>query len=368
MLHPKAPRHRRRQLVLAGTSGLVLGLVPLTSGWAQRAAPASATDPYAEIIAEGMRFGWLGRSDVQTFITDVAERYAIPRSWIEAQFRDAGAQPRAVSLMNPPPPKPGEPVRKRSWARYRSQHADAARIDDGRAFLREHRDVFDAVQKTSGVPATVIAGIIGVETKYGKFMGRYPVLETLATLAFDSPRRNDFFRQELESLLIMGRQGTFDLKNIKGSFAGAMGLPQFMPSSWRSYAIGYAAKERVDLFNNPHDAIASVGNFLKMHGWRPDDPSHVEAVIGPSARPAEFVAPSLKPLHTVAEIQAAGIAQASSRLAPWTRASLIDLPEEDDNVAYWFAAHNFFVITQYNRSFMYAAAVLTLAEALQTPG
>jgi membrane-bound lytic murein transglycosylase B len=338
------------------------------NGAAKGAAKAVTTDSSADTAAEDMkdrlRFGWLGRSDVQEFISDVASRNELPRNWVELQFKGLGLQPRALALMNPPPPKPNDPVRKRSWARYLSQHADTSRIQEGRAFMETHRTVLDDVAKNSGVPASVITAILGVETKYGKITGRYPTLETLTTLAFESPRRADFFRRELEALLLMGYDGTINLREAKGSFAGALGFPQFMPSSWQNFALGYQNPKQADLINNPHDAIASIGNFLKRHGWRANTPSHIVAEIPRGLDVRQFVAPKLEPIHTVSELEAAGIRQRANRLHASTRASLIDLPEEDDTAQYWIAAHNFFVVTQYNRSFMYAAAVLTLAESL----
>lgn len=356
------PLQRRRVLELG--AGLLLAAgVPAAGLMAQ---PRNKTArEVEESLALGLRYGWLGRSDVQTFISDLADKHNLPRTWLWQQFEGLGAQPRALLLMNPPPPPPGEPPRKRSWTRYLSQHADITRIKSGRAFMAEHRHVLNDVAQRSGVPATVIAAIIGVETKYGQFTGRFPTLETLTTLAFESPRRTEFFRRELENLLVMGHQGIINLKEVRGSFAGALGLPQFMPSSWQNFALGYRNPSRADLINNPHDAIASVGNFLKMHGWRANSPSHTVAVISLQAQPKVFVAPQLEPLHTVAQLHAAGIEQHTPRLTSDTRASLIDLPEEDDSVIYWIAAHNFFVVTQYNRSFMYAAAVLTLAESLE---
>ena len=355
--------HRRRTLALG--AGLLLSAgFPAAHLLAQ---PRNRTArEIEESLAIGLRHGWLGRSDVQTFISDTADKHNLPRTWLWSQFEGLGAQPRALLLMNPPPPPPGEVPRKRSWARYLSQHADITRINAGRAFMAEHRQVLHDVAQQSGVPAQVIAAIIGVETKYGQFTGRFPTLETLTTLAFESPRRADFFRKELETLLVMGRQGVVNLKELRGSFAGALGLPQFMPSSWQNFALGYRNPARADLINNPHDAIASVGNFLKLHGWQANRPSHTVAVIPLHTNPARFVAPQLEPLHTVAQLQAAGIEQETPRLSADTSASLIDLPEEDDSVIYWIAAHNFFVITQYNRSFMYAAAVLTLAESLES--
>lgn len=354
----------RRKILETCSLVAAAALTPAGAVWAQRR-PKPPGEPYADMLADRLRFGWLGRSDVQEFISMQSDRHGMPRAWLEGHFKRLGAQPRALALVVPPPPGPDDPPpRKRSWARYLSQHADANRIKEGGEFLLRYREVFNTVSEQSGVPAPVIAAIIGVETRYGKFTGRYPTLETLATLGFDSPKRADFFLKELEILLLMGHQGLIDLKEIKGSYAGALGLPQFMPSSWRQFAIGYKKREKPDLINNPQDAIASVGNFLKMHGWAAGEPSHSVALVPDGIDAKPFVAPQLTPIHTVAQIQQAGITQTDARLGAKTRASLIDLPEEDDTVKYWFAAHNFFVITQYNRSFMYAAAVLTLAQSL----
>lgn len=315
-------------------------------------------------LEDSLRFGWLGRADVQEFIASVSTQHGLPRTWIESQFEGLGVQPRALALMNPPPPKPDDPPRKRSWQKYRAIHVNAAQIAQGKTFLHQHRSTFESVEQRFGVPPAVIAGIIGVETKFGKFTGQFPTLETLATLAFESPRRTEFFRKELESLLVMGYQGIVQLREVRGSFAGALGLPQFMPSSWRSYAVGFDNPSRADLMNNPQDAIASVGNFLKQHGWQPNTPSHAPALVADSTRARQFIPKKLAPAHTVAELEAAGIQQAQPRLTPETRASLIDLPEDNGPAGFWFAANNFFVVTQYNRSYMYAAAVLSLAEAL----
>ncbi|MEY2682700.1 MAG: lytic murein transglycosylase B [Betaproteobacteria bacterium] len=361
-------RQSRRSILQAGGLIGLAGLLPGQAVLAQQPAAKSPREPYAEMLADRLRFGWLGRSDVQEFISMMSDRHGLPRPWLESQFRNLGAQPRALALIAPPPPSPGDPPpRKRSWARYLSQHADASRTKEGKEFLARHREVFQSVANDSGVPAHIIAAIIGVETKYGSFTGRFPAVETLATLGFDSPRRSEFFLRELETLLVLGRQGIVNLKEVRGSFAGALGLPQFMPSSWQKFAVSYKNRGRPDLINSPADAIASVGNFLKMHGWKSGEASHSVAQVTEGADAKRFVAPQLEPVHTVAEIESAGIRQSNARLSAELKASLIDLPEEDDSVGYWFAAHNFFVITQYNRSFMYAAAVLTLSESLAAP-
>ena len=322
------------------------------------------TNAMENFVDDSLRFGWLGRADVQEFIALVSAQHNLPRAWIEAQFQGLGVQPRALALMNPPPPKPGEPPRTRSWQKYRAIHVNTAQIAQGKAFLRQHHSAFESVRERFGVPSTVIAGIIGVETKFGRFTGQFPTLETLATLAFESPRRTEFFRKELESLLVMGYQGIVPVREVRGSFAGALGLPQFMPSSWRSYAVGFENTSQADLVNNPQDAIASVGNFLKQHGWQPNQASHTPAVVSDLKKARQFIPKKLEPAHTVAQLEASGIRQSEPRLEPQSRASLIDLPEEDGSVGFWFAANNFFVVTHYNRSYMYAAAVLSLAEAL----
>lgn len=359
------PGKQRRAWLRAATACALLGVWPIPDVLARKTRRSARASSVLDGMTERMRFGWLGRSDVQEFIFDLAQRHNMDRQWLQQQFDGLGVQPRALTLLNPPPPAPGEPVRKRSWSRYLSQHADAARILEGKEFLQTHRSVFADVQQRTGVPAHVIAGIIGVETRYGKIMGNFPALETLTTLAFESPRRASFFRQELETLLVLGKDGALPLREARGSFAGALGMPQFMPSSWRNFAVGYRDARKPDLLNNPADAIASVGNFLQQHGWKRDEPSHTKAVVPSSMNAGPYVAPGLAPAHTVADLQAAGIGQSPEVLPASMRASLIDLPEEDDSVRYWMAAHNFFVITQYNRSFMYAAAVLTLAEAVR---
>lgn len=353
----------QRRKIIASLSGITIaGLAP--SRLAQAQAAQSARDSGAVAMEDNLRFGWLGRSDVQEFIGNISQRHSLPRAWVEAQFKGIGSQPRALALVNPPPPKPGEPPAKRSWAKYRAIHVNDAQITQGREFLRQHRNVFESVHQYFGVPAQVIAGIIGVETKFGRFTGRFPTLETLVTLAFESPRRADFFRRELESFLLLGHQGVLNVRDVKGSFAGALGMPQFMPSSWRNYAVGFGNANQPDLLKSPHDSIASVGNFLKAHGWEAASPSHSPAIVQDAAKAKQFIPNKLSPAHTVAQLEAAGIQQAEKRLAPETPASLIDLPEEDDSSQFWFAANNFFVVTQYNRSYMYAAAVLSLAEAL----
>jgi membrane-bound lytic murein transglycosylase B len=348
-------------LCAAAAAGQGLGWSP--PAWAKRITASKALG-ISEDLADRLRFGWLGRSDVQEFISDLANRQNISRQWIEDQFRPLGVQPRALALMNPPPPRADEPPRKRSWARYLAQHADLSRVRKGREFIDQYRDTFDRVFKKTAVPDSVISAIIGVETKYGQFTGRFPLLETLATLAFESPRRNEFFKGELESALIMGHQGVIDLPRTNGSFAGALGLPQFMPSSWRNFAVSHDGTRAPDLLNNSQDAIASVANFLVAHGWRAGEPSHTPALIPANRDVTHFVAPKLAPIHTVGQLAQAGIEQALPRLSPTAKASLIDLPEADGTVQYWIASHNFFVVTHYNRSFMYAAAVLTLSEQI----
>lgn len=353
---------KNRRSVLYRLSALALGAGGLGALLPHKTLAQTAPNPGR--TTDRPPYNWLERKDVRQFLAEVSRKHQLPMEWLEKQFRPLGIQPRVLLLINPPPPGPDEPPRKRSWIKYLSQHADAIRVQEGREFLKRYQKTFDQTSRQSGVPASVIAAIIGVETRYGKFTGRFPTLETLTTLAFESPRRADFFRSELEALLIMGHQGVIDLTSVQGSFAGALGIPQFMPSSWRNFALGAGESAKPDLLASFEDAIVSVGNFLKRHGWKAGEPSHSPAIISAKSDPTRFVAPKLEPIHTVLELQKAGIEQQIKRFTLSSAASLIDLPEADDTVQYWIAGHNFFVITQYNRSFMYAAAVLTLSEQL----
>jgi membrane-bound lytic murein transglycosylase B len=246
------------------------------------------------------------------------------------------------------------------WFEYREIFLTERRIDGGVDFAREHADTLATVAEQTGVPVSMIVAIIGVETFYGRITGSYRVIDALSTLAFDYPKRSRFFTSELENFLILAWQSGKDPLALKGSYAGAMGFGQFMPSSYRSYAVDFDGDGVKDIWDNPADAISSVANYFRAHGWQPGE----DVVI-----PAEAKAPEddvfeqgLKPTRTVAELVAQGIAPTQSlytdELATPLRFEGKAGPE------YWMGLHNFYVITRYNHSSMYALAAWQLSQAI----
>jgi membrane-bound lytic murein transglycosylase B len=277
-------------------------------------------------------------------------------------FAQARYQPKVVAAMSRPllaPPK---------WHEYAPQFLSDARVEAGVAFWRENAVVLARAQEEFGVPAEVIVAIIGVETFYGRNTGSYRVFDALVTLAFDYPRRADFFAAELRQfLLLMREQGESPLLP-KGSYAGALGLPQFMPGSIRAYAVDYDGDGYIDLASDTADAVGSVANFLARHGWQPGQP-----VMEPVRIEAETQDAILRTFE-------GGMAERRSIMA-WVRDGVAGFAipgdvaadpvgllmlEETDGPSYWMVFNNWYVLTRYNRSRLYASAVWTLAQALKT--
>ena len=249
----------------------------------------------------------------------------------------------------------------RPWFEYRAIFLTARREREGVAFFREHRETLARAQAETGVPAEVIVAIIGVETHYGRIAGSYRVLDALTTLAFDYPRRAAFFSGELESFLVLTREQGLDPLSLKGSYAGAMGYGQFMPSSYRAYAIDFDGDEQADIWNNPADAIGSVANYLERHGWRPGAPIASAASVRAGVSEALFDG-KLKPRRTVAEFAAAGV-RADRDLEPQAPATAMRFALAE-GYEYWLGLNNLYVITRYNRSAMYAMSVYQLSRRI----
>ena len=250
------------------------------------------------------------------------------------------------------------------WHEYREIFLTEKREAEGVAFFREHRETLERAERETGVPAAMIVAIIGVETFYGRITGSYRVIDALSTLAFDYPRRSEFFTQELKHYLILTRDQGVDPLVPKGSYAGAMGYGQFMPSSYRSYAIDFDGDGVTDIWNNPVDAIGSVANYFKAHGWRPGGPVVSAATVADGVGEEWFVRSrkDLVPKFTVAEFTAAGITPADE-LDPQSLAIAMDF-ELEEGREYWLGLHNFYVITRYNHSAMYAMSVYQLSERI----
>ena len=250
------------------------------------------------------------------------------------------------------------------WYEYREIFLNEKRERQGLEFFAEHRETLARAERETGVPAQVIVAIIGVETYYGRITGSYRVIDALSTLAFDYPKRSTFFTSELKNYLILTRDQGFDPLELKGSYAGAMGYGQFMPSSYRSYAIDFDDDGVIDIWNNPVDAIGSVANYFKRHGWRQGEPVVFAADAATDVPDEIFVRTrdDLKPARTVAEFAAAGVVPRQT-LDPDALATAMKF-ELEDGYEYWLGLHNFYVITRYNHSAMYAMSVYQLSQRL----
>jgi membrane-bound lytic murein transglycosylase B len=253
------------------------------------------------------------------------------------------------------------PAEAKPWYQYRPIFIQDERIRLGREFLVEHRAILDKAEQQFGVPREIIAAIIGVETRYGKNTGSYKVIDSLVTLGFKYPKRGEFFRSELEQFLLLTREQQLDPHSLKGSYAGAMGIPQFISSSYRNYAVDFDGDKHIDIWNNPADAIGSVANYFTEHGWVSGDEIAVPANVS-GERYLMLIDKKLEPELTLAQMAEYGVS-ASAEHKPDTRAKLLSY-ELEDGVELWLGFKNFYVITRYNHSPLYAMAVFQLAREI----
>ena len=288
-------------------------------------------------------------------IETMVQQYGFDRAQVTSWLRDAQRQQSIIDAISRPAEK------AKPWRDYRRIFLTPDRIAKGAQFWRDNRAALARAERETGVPAAVVVGIIGVETYYGRNAGNYRVLDALATLGFDYPPRADFFRQQLVEYLLLARETGLPLEQVKGSYAGAMGFGQFIPSSYRNFAVDFDGDGHVDLLNSRSDAIGSVANYLKVHGWRSGAPTATPAVV---TQP-QAVAPTaeLQPNQTLAALRQQGV-KASGDWPDDSRVGLLKL-EGDSGDEYWLGGDNFYVVTTYNRSPMYALAVLQLAEAVK---
>ncbi len=311
------------------------------------ASPGAALEPFA------------GRPQVDAFVDRLVSEHGFSAAELHRLIGSIDPNPRVLELMNPPP-RPGQ----RSWQDYRRRFVNRARIDAGLRFWFENEAPIARASARYGVPEEIIVGIIGVETIYGRHTGTFPVAASLATLAFDFPRRADFFRRELEQFLIHARETGIDPLAVRGSYAGAIGLPQFMPSSIRHYAVDFDGDGRIDLAGSTEDAIGSVANFLAEHGWERGGPTHVAARLAAGARLAPLIEAGIEPRFDTAQLAAHGVRPVVDTPAE-ARFALIDLPNAGAATDYALGPRNFYVLTRYNRSSFYAMAVIELGQAVR---
>jgi len=290
-------------------------------------------------------------------IDEMVEEQAFDREQLIAVFAAVEKKESILEAMSRPAEK------TKPWYDYRKIFVTDKRERQGREFIAKHKETLERAEQELGVPAEVIAAIIGVETYYGRITGSYRVIDALSTLAFDYPKRSVFFTKELKSFLILSRDQGMDPLELQGSYAGAMGYGQFMPSSYRAYAIDFDGDEKIDIWNNPVDAIGSVANYFKHHGWRTGDPVVFEADVTDNVA-EELFNQSLKPGKTVMEFAQAGVSVTTEPpLDPNSMATAMKF-EIEQGYEYWLGLHNFYVITRYNHSAMYAMCVHQLSQLL----
>lgn len=305
------------------------------------------------------RFG--DRRDVQIWIWDMHVKHNFDANALKALFRTVSPEPKIIQAIS----KPFEAV---TWGKYREQFVNDARAKAGVQFWNDNAAALKKAEALYGIPPEVIVAIIGVETNYGKNKGSYPVLQSLATLAFDYPPRAAFFKKELEQFLLLTRDEKLDPKTIVGSYAGAMGTPQFMPSSYREYAVDFTGKGKRDLINNTDDAIGSVGNYFKMHGWQPNEPvAYMAQGYGSEyERLASTSQKDPKPKLALGEYAQFNILPKDKKaLDNKNRLAAFIILQNNDGQEQWLTLQNFYVITRYNHSVNYAMAVHQLSNRIR---
>lgn len=297
------------------------------------------------------------RKDVAQFVEEMVQKHGFTRKALGRVFGQAQFQPAIIKAMERPAESP-----LASWQPYRAVFLSPERVEAGVQFWNRHAEALGRAAKEFGVPGEIIIAIIGVETVYGRNVGTHRVIDALATLAFDYPKRAEFFREELENYLLFTREMRLDPLVLKGSYAGAIGIPQFMPGSYRRFAVDYDGDGRADLATSPADAIGSIGNFLRAHGWaRGESAAFGAQVKGDGWR--KLVDGGVTPVHRASDLPGFGV-KPDVPLPADTLCALIELETQGQPSEFRVTFQNFFVLTRYNRSSFYAAAVLDLAAEL----
>ena len=317
---------------------------------------------------------------VNEFINEMVVKHQFKRKELESVFASAQHLPNVVETIS-------RPATSRPWVEYRPSFVNAERIKFGLKFWAAHRKTLQRAERKYRVPQEIILAVIGIETVYGRDVGTFRTLDALTTLAFDFPRRAEFFRSELENYLLLARDQQFDLLETRGSYAGALGIPQFMPSSYRNYAVDFNGNHHIDLLREPSDAIGSVANYLREYGW--DDGMSQQGRSIAEKNVIQLTLPVAVPIAVlvrVGELNNLGNTTIARTVAEWSAAGVVadgDIAQKefakipaqatarlmDFSVAegkeYWLAFNNFEVIRRYNNSDFYAMTVFQLAEALK---
>jgi len=306
------------------------------------------------VTAADLGSGYSQHAEAQPLIEEMVAE-GVDRAYLVNLLDQAQRQESILKAMSRPAEK------RLTWGEYRKIFIEQKRIDQGIQFWREHADTLARAEQEFGVPAEVIVAIIGVETRYGRITGSYRVIDALATLGFDYPKRGAFFRGQLKEYVQLVQEEQVDPLSLKGSYAGAMGYGQFIPSSYRAYAVDFDGDHKRDIWNNPDDAIGSVANYFARHGWKQGEPVISNVVINGKADASWFNA-GLEPEVTLAQWAERGI-NTHTGLDPAQKATLMQL-EIAEGDEYRFGLHNFYVITRYNHSRLYGMAVHELSQMI----
>ena len=320
------------------------------------AAPSCAASVSRQGVVQ--RGDYLARPDVQEFLDSMVEEHDFDHDQLEKLFAQVHRQDRVLEAI-------ARPAEAKPWKDYRPIFLTDARIEGGVDFWHANEELLARAESEMGVAPEYVVAIIGVETFYGQRTGSFRVLDTLTTLGFDYPPRADFFRRELEQYLLLTREETLDPLELTGSYAGAMGKGQFISSSYRMYAVDFDGDGRRDLWGSVADAVGSVANYFRRHGWEHGAPVTVPAAVTGSEDAHELlVSAGVKPTLSLPELAAAGIRPAEALGDDSESVSVIEL-DGANGVEYWIGFDNFYVITRYNRSPLYAMAVHQLAQEIR---
>ena len=300
------------------------------------------------------------RDDVKRFIDELVNDHGFDRAYLNRLFAEAERLDNVLESVA----KPAE--KTLNWKQYRPIFVTEKRASRGRDFIREHRATLERAEKEYGVPVEIIAAIIGVETYYGRITGKYTVFDSLTTLGFDYPPRSRFFKSELKQFLLLSKEEHIDVEDMTGSYAGAMGMPQFISSSYRRYAVDFDGDGKRDLWNSIPDVIGSVANYFSEHGWQRGQGVVYQVKVSDTSIVRD--SNSLKPYDTVANFMKQGVVlsgmDGSEKIAADDEATLLKLYGKRGD-EYWLGLKNFYVITRYNHSDMYALAVYQLSQELK---
>jgi len=308
------------------------------------------------------------RVDAMQAADEIAQRRNLDRGWVRHAIGQSHYLPLVAKFIQPPPLGTAK-----NWRVYRSRFIDPVRTAAGVKFWQDNRETLARAEKETGVPAEIVVGIIGVETIYGQQTGTFRVMDSLTTLAFDFPashprakERSEFFKAELEQYLSLAHRNKIDPFSLKGSFAGAMGMPQFMPSSWVKYGVDFDGDGKVDLFNSPADIIGSVANYFKAFNWQRGMPTHYPVQFDSSKLNMEaLLLPDILPTFSVDSFVAKGAVLEGAALKHIGPLALVELQNGDDAPNYVAGTENFYAITRYNWSSYYAMAVIELGQEIK---